>query len=67
MSVDVAVKVGTVRVRSAREPQRLRQLGVRIPADLVRKLRLYAIERDLLVQDVVEGCVRSIVEGAGGR
>jgi len=62
----VAVKVGTVRV-GAREPRRLRQLGVRIPADLVLRLRLYAIERDLLVQDVVAACVRSIVEGAGAR
>jgi hypothetical protein len=37
------------------------QLNSRVPEELARRLRVFAVECGLLVRDIVEGCVRAVV------
>ncbi len=54
-----------VRRRPARGPRV--QLSTSVPADLAKRLRVFAVERELLVQDVISGAIGAVLEYARKR
>ena len=58
----VKVAGGIIEVRRrVRKPRT--QVNARLPVDLARRLRVYAVEHDLLVMDIVEAGVRAVLNG----
>ena len=47
-------------------PVERQQLGVRIPKDVYKRLRLKAVSDEVLVQDVVERAVRELLDREDG-
>jgi len=54
----------TIRVRRRERETGLVQLNARVPASLAKQLRLFAVERDLLVRDIITGAIHAVVDAA---
>jgi hypothetical protein len=44
----------------------MRKMGVEVPDDVFRKLRLYAVEHDVTIKEVVAEALRKHLEMKGG-
>jgi hypothetical protein len=62
--VQVIAEGATIRVRRRAGNAGLAQLNARIPEELAKSLRLFAVQRGLLVRDIVEGCIRAVLRAA---
>jgi hypothetical protein len=57
-------KGATISVRRRERETDLVQVNSRVPADVAKRLRILAVERDLLMRDIVEGALRAVLDAA---